>query len=241
MSLNTDFTEEFRHEIDFEKWYFYTLNYDGQYVKAYINARPVWEFSYSKRLYPNDLPLEIGRDVPGVTEYFAGSMDDVRIYDRPLKQGEIELLYQDESDKNQAISYCPEISVPETIEKNTDKGDIIDIQETVTVKSRQITVYLYDHEKEDGDIVSVKFDDKWVLEKYKLENKKNRLKRNKHLKLTLKANKEYYLISKAWNLGKIPPNTLTLEIYDGVNPRPQIATINSKIGTSGAIRIKYVP
>jgi len=241
MSLNTDFTEEFKHEIDFDRWYFYTLNYDGLFVKAYLNARPIWEFNYSKRLYSNDLPLEIGRDVPGVTEYFAGNMDDVRIYNRPLKASEIETLYRDESEKVQEVSYCPEINLPKKEEKTADNGDRLDLQETVNVRSRQITVYLYDHGKEDGDIISVKFDNEWVLEKHTLENKKNRLKRNKSIQLTLKPNKEYYLISKAWNLGKVPPNTLTLEIYDGISPKPQIATINSSIGTNGAIKIMYVP
>ena len=85
------------------------------------------------------------------------------------------------------------------------------------------------------------FDGEVVLDKYKLKSRKDRLKSNKSLELTLEPNKDYYLVSKAWNLGKIPPNTLTLEIYDWVNPKPQIVTINSKIGRSGAIRLRYRP
>lgn len=238
VSLNTDLTEEFRHEIDFNAWYFYTLNYDGKTVKTYLNAKQIWEFDYQKELLPNHLPLEIGRDVPGKVEYFAGKMDDVRLYNRPLTESEIRLLYHDKTDKNQEASYCPDVS---TEPQNIEKIGRIDLQETIQVKSKQITVYLYDHKKEDGDIISLKFGDEWVLDKHKLENRKNRLKKNKSLKLTLKPYQEYLLISKAWNLGKIPPNTLTLEIYDGINPQPQMATINSSIGVSGAIRLKYVP
>ncbi len=116
-------------------------------------------------------------------------------------------------------------------------GDTVMLQETVVVKSPNISIYPYDHRKEDGDIISLNINGIWLMEHYSL-----RLygKDEKRAKLSVIPNKENYLISKAWNLGDIPPNTLTLEIDDGVGD-PQIVTIESEIGKSGAIKIIYEP
>ena len=116
-------------------------------------------------------------------------------------------------------------------------GDTVSLQETVIVKSPNITIYPYDHRKEDGDIISLNINGIWLMEHYSL-----RLygKDEKRAKLSVIPNKDNYLISKAWNLGDIPPNTLTLEIDDGIG-EPQIVTIESEIGKSGAIKIIYDP
>lgn len=116
-------------------------------------------------------------------------------------------------------------------------GDTVMLQETVIVKSPNITIYPYDHRKEDGDIISLNINGIWLMEHYSL-----RLygKDEKRAKLSVIPNQENYLISKAWNLGDIPPNTLTLEIDDGVGD-PQVVTIESEIGKSGAIKIIYEP
>jgi hypothetical protein len=42
-------------------------------------------------------------------------------------------------------------------------------------------------------------------------------------------------VSKAWNLGSIPPNTLTIEINDGLTT--QEVQINSEEGLNGGIKI----
>jgi hypothetical protein len=116
-------------------------------------------------------------------------------------------------------------------------GDTVMLQETVVVKSPNITIYPYDHRKEDGDIISLNINGIWLMEHYSL-----RLygKDEKKAKLSVIPHQENYLISKAWNLGDIPPNTLTLEIDDGVGD-PQVVTIESEIGKSGAIKIVYEP
>lgn len=241
-SINTDFTENWTQNLDFDRWYFYTLTYDGRKVEIYLNAQKVMNFYYAKKLTPNDLPLEIGRDRPGVEEYFAGVLDDIRIYNRPLTKTEIEALYNDTSNKNTTTNPCDRNAVATNGGLPTKIGrDVVDYQQTVHVKSDQITVYLYDHEQEDGDIVSINFDGVWVLDKHKIINKKKKLSRNKHLRLKLVAEETHYLISKAWNVGSKPPNTLTLEIHDGVSDKPQIVTLNSRVGKSGAIRLRYDP
>jgi len=117
------------------------------------------------------------------------------------------------------------------------EGDTVYFQETVTVKNSNITIYPYDHQREDGDIISLNINGVWLLDNYTIRNKGKDVKR---ASLSLLPEKENYLISKAWNLGKVPPNTLTLEIDDG-SQNPKIITINSEIGKSGAIKIIYKP
>ena len=246
-SISTDFTENWTQNLKYNHWYFYAMTYNGRSVKVYLDAEKVMDFPYTRDFVPNDLPLEIGRDVPGVLEYFAGVLDDIRIYNRPLSETDIIALYKDDTEKDKTVFPCPGqiVTAPpppvSNVPNQTQNGNNIRVQHEVEVRSKKITVYLYDHEKQDGDIISVIFDGEVVLDKYKLKSRKDRLKSNKSLELTLEPNKDYYLVSKAWNLGKIPPNTLTLEIYDWVNPKPQIVTINSKIGRSGAIRLRYRP
>ncbi len=116
-------------------------------------------------------------------------------------------------------------------------GDTVQFQQTVIVNSPDVYIYAYDHQKIDGDIVSININGYWVVEKFKLDAKKPTLKRHK---LTLLPNVDNYLISKAWNVGRIPPNTLTVEIDDKVNPPVRIP-IESEVGKSGAIKIIYQP
>ncbi len=43
--------------------------------------------------YRKSLPLIIGKDIPGLTEYANGKIDDIRIYNRALSDKEIEAIY----------------------------------------------------------------------------------------------------------------------------------------------------
>ncbi|MEM1321548.1 MAG: LamG-like jellyroll fold domain-containing protein [Bacteroidota bacterium] len=123
------------------------------------------------------------------------------------------------------------------LEKVIIGGDTVVFQQTVIVNSPDVYLYAYDHQKIDGDIVSININGYWVVEQLKLDAKRPSLKRHK---LTLMPNVDNYLISKAWNVGRIPPNTLTVEIDDRVNP-PVRVPIESEIGKSGAIKIIYQP
>lgn len=116
-------------------------------------------------------------------------------------------------------------------------GDIIEYQQTIYVDQPDIIIFPYDHQKEDGDTVSININGVWILDKYMIQN---RSPKTRGYNLTLQPHVTTYLISKAWNLGDIPPNTLTIEIHDKINP-PRRVKINSEIGKSGAIKIVYQP
>jgi len=101
ISINTDFTEYdnnfLKHKFEFDIWNYYVLVYDGKFVKEYLNNVKIWEFPYNKSFYPNSDPLYIGKDTPGSIEYYSGSIDDLRIYNSPLTDGDISKLFKDES------------------------------------------------------------------------------------------------------------------------------------------------
>ncbi|MEM6377117.1 MAG: LamG domain-containing protein [Bacteroidota bacterium] len=114
VSLNTELTENFVPPLDFDTWYFYVYTYDGSTLRVYLDGNEVYNFPYRGALNPNDYPLEIGRDLPGATEYFYGAMDDLRIYNRALTDREIVRLYKDQSDANSS-DRCP---VPPALVQN---------------------------------------------------------------------------------------------------------------------------
>lgn len=296
VSINTEFTENVIPQLKYEVWYFYAYTYDGSTVKVFLNGRYVFEYNYSGKLNRNNMPLEIGRDLPGTLEYYFGAMDDLRIYDRALSEKELNQLYQDNSEAGD-LDRCPNLntylttratphktttSAQPTIKvkssglpsTNTDEEqdsllpssvtptassttvspsspsipgnqflglpDTLDnipinYQEIINVKNINIFIYPYDNEKEDGDIVSININGVWVRDYYELKTKKDNPSRGALIKCSLNPGNYNYFISRAWNLGKIPPNTLTIEINDGVSV--QKVTINSEIGLSGGIRI----
>ena len=75
------------------------------------------------------------------------------------------------------------------------------IKHAYKVKSSEINLEIYDHENEDGDIVSVCFNGQYLIEKYKLLNKP------KQLKIRLLANIKNVLTVFANNTGKEGANT----------------------------------
>lgn len=270
VSINTDFTEKFDHKIEFNKWYHYAVTYDGSYCRVYLNNKEIVNWAYNTKFYPNELAMEIGRDLPGAIEYFCGVMDELVIYDRALNTKEISKLYYNQSEKtspkpcgsiqkpkvkidtvfvNNTITRIDTILINNIINTNNNPcsnhpslvdGDTIEYQQTVVVDHPNIKLLFYDAEKEDGDIVSINFNGAWVLERYYL--KKKTTQRPKQLNLTLIPNFENYIFTKAWNLGSIPPNTLTVEIVDpNSNQPPRIINIKSDIGRSGAIKLVYKP
>lgn len=101
ISVNTEFTENdidfSNHIVEYDKWYFYALVYDGSVVKTYLNGKKIWEFAYSGIFNNNNVPLNIGRDVPGSLEFFYGSLDDLRIYNGVLSESDIVKFYNDNS------------------------------------------------------------------------------------------------------------------------------------------------
>lgn len=106
------------------------------------------------------------------------------------------------------------------------------ITHKVKVVSPTITVSVWDHQIEDGDIISLLLNDKWVIQNYKLTKKK------KIFTLQLNEGNNSFILY-AQNLGKYSPNTAAIIVDDGVKEHKIV--LESNLKESGALEIKYNP
>ena len=125
ISVSTAFTkydDDFRsHLFEFDRWIFYALVYDGNNVQVFQDGNKVWEYPYSKPFSTNNLPMHIAKDIPGSTEYFCGSLDDLRIYNRPLAYSEIQSLFNDKTGSGFTDGFF--LAPHENVTASTEKGN----------------------------------------------------------------------------------------------------------------------
>ncbi len=88
---NTGYAAPFT--FDFFSWYMVTVTYDSDSLRYFVNGSLIATTAFSEKMMGDSRPLEIGRDVPGITEFFNGRIDEVRIYNRALSENEILTLY----------------------------------------------------------------------------------------------------------------------------------------------------
>jgi hypothetical protein len=77
-------------------------------VKVYVNGIFKGSGTLTGPIMLDTKPLEIGRDVPGSTEYFHGKIDEIRIYNRAITEREIDSLY----DGVVSVPYEDKVSIP---------------------------------------------------------------------------------------------------------------------------------
>lgn len=73
-------------------WFHIAMTYSPDTISLYVNGTLIGEREPYHVSYANELPLEIGRDLPDAIDFFHGSMDDVYIYNRILDSDEIMAL-----------------------------------------------------------------------------------------------------------------------------------------------------
>lgn len=54
-------------------------------------------FTYVNDPLTADYPLQLGRSLPGFSQFFTGSLDDVRVYNKVLTSSEIDNLFNEEN------------------------------------------------------------------------------------------------------------------------------------------------
>lgn len=104
----------FNQSVENNKWINVILKKEGSISKLFINGVLIQskgsDLSYT---YLNNTNLELGRDLHGATEYYNGLLDDIRIYNRPLTDEEVALLYESEkvqepiNIENGLVAYYP--------------------------------------------------------------------------------------------------------------------------------------
>ncbi|MFK8009531.1 MAG: hypothetical protein AB8H03_24430 [Saprospiraceae bacterium] len=105
-------------------------------------------------------------------------------------------------------------------------------QQNIVVDKTEFTLQFFDHKEQDGDIISINLNGKWIIENQELKN------RPLQVKIKLNPAVENYIILHAENLGKIPPNTCAITYY--FNGRKKQVVLNSNLNESEMIRMEYV-
>lgn len=112
-------------------------------------------------------------------------------------------------------------------EKN--QGRNVEVERVLEVKSRTVRIRVWDSGTVDGDICTLFLNGKIILKNY-------RTVRSKHETIVQLEKPTNFLILHAINLGKIPPNTISISVDDGV--KEQVVILSSNLKTSGAIMFR---
>ncbi len=110
--------------------------------------------------------------------------------------------------------------------RKVKKGEILEVQSTT------LSITVYDHQRDDGDIISLNYNGSYILEKFTLKNEKHKVD------VILDSDKAVpnYLILYAHNLGEVSPNTVAVIVDDGVTKQRFI--LNADMNTSDVIYFK---
>lgn len=116
--------------------------------------------------------------------------------------------------------------------KYDENREVVLVNKRVKADVKSFTIEVYDHMIEDGDIISLKFNDQWIVEKQELKKKP--------IKITLDLNTEgkNYLLLHAENVGVRPPNTIAIT-YSAFGKKERII-LESDFDTSEMIEIDYI-
>jgi hypothetical protein len=79
-------------------WQLLTGTYDGTTIRLYLNGTQIASTAYAGTISESTAPVCIGAEAGPVfcgTDYFAGTIDDVRIWNRALSTAEIAAAYQE--------------------------------------------------------------------------------------------------------------------------------------------------
>lgn len=73
------------------EWYHFAGTFDGKTMKVYVNGKLEGEVANNVPIAPSDLELWIGGDDFGrPTDFFPGTIDEVRLYEKTLTEAEIQ-------------------------------------------------------------------------------------------------------------------------------------------------------
>ncbi len=122
------------------------------------------------------------------------------------------------------------ISYVKNASNNEFEGRKISYIKELSFTNENISVSLWDHGRQDGDIVSIYLNGETVVSKHNLTYKR------KKVNFKLDASKTNDLFLYAHNLGDSPPNTVSIELTDGSTSEKII--LNSDLKSCEAVQIR---
>ncbi|MFS4417929.1 hypothetical protein [Maribacter sp. 2307ULW6-5] len=133
------------------------------------------------------------------------------------------------SKRNTPLPRTTEDTSPKTDQRMEFNGRTISYTKELEFSSDEITVKIWDHGRQDGDIVSIYLNGRSVVSKHYLTYWK------REFKIKLNPQKTNDLFLYAHNLGDAPPNTVAVEISDGI--KSENIVLNSDLQSCEAVMI----
>ncbi len=127
-----------------------------------------------------------------------------------------------QKEKRGFIRYRPPLTEEIVIDQPKAKPEELTVRNIkqghhIKVQSDTLSIHIFDHKKIDGDIISLNYNGKWLVQKHLLSGKRYEIQLNIDSYL-----EENYMLFYAENLGRNPPNTATIAIRDGIGEEQQI-------------------
>ena len=116
------------------------------------------------------------------------------------------------------------------VNRDTFNGRDISYTKELVFNNEKLKISIWDHGRQDGDIVSIYLNGKAVISKHSLTYLK------KDFEIQLNPNTPNDLFLYAHNLGEAPPNTVSIEISDGT--LSENIVLNSDLKSCEAILIR---
>ncbi len=194
-----------------------------QELGIFKNNKPFYEIAITRGMQEGDNYRVIG------IELFPD--DKFNIAKSATALFKVEKVSKDEKGVKTALTETIEKEKAVKKSKIRDKfdGRKINYVNELTVDSKEICISLWDHGRKDGDIVSIYLNGKAIVNMYHLEYRK------KMFNVTLDPSKPNDLFLYAHNLGRFPPNTVSIEIT-GKTTSENIV-LNSDLKTCEAVII----
>ena len=124
------------------------------------------------------------------------------------------------------------VGVPKPVEAQGEFGVVLGRKIThrkeIAVPTQQFKVYVWDGDKVDGDIISLQYNGKWLVQKYTISKTK------REFVLDVVPGADNQLILYAENVGQYPPNTAAITYFDGTQER-NLSLSSDKV-TCGALK-----
>ena len=187
---------------------------------------------YGKAYYYYNFEL-----VPKVNRYGSGLVTDMNNYIKSVNPMAIlqteephffKVIYPKKQVKVEPITIAPSGQLPSTIRGR----QVVTRKNPMQVEEATLLLELSDHQLNDGDKVSINFNERWIINSYALKRKPLKIQ------LRLRSNQVNYLLIHAESMGKIPPATIKVAyIYNG---EKQAITLSSDTKESEMIEIQLV-
>jgi hypothetical protein len=107
------------------------------------------------------------------------------------------------------------------------------IKDTISVEGGEIDLLVWDAQKPDGDVITLLFNGKILLDKYEVTKEPARIR------LIIEENKPNKLVMYAHNTGKVPPNTAMLSIVH-TDEEKEVELTSDLVNAEALIIIKDV-